>query len=86
MPEECRAAKHLRRNLKKLFKTNLAGKKLITFAHSPDPNKNLWIRKRIEALIAPTKIRPVASIGYTGNPQDNIYKTLGTAITEQTIR
>jgi menaquinone-dependent protoporphyrinogen IX oxidase len=85
-PEECRAAKHLRRNLKKLFKMNLKDKKLITFAHSPDPEKNQWVRRRIEALIAPSRNKLIASIGYTGNPKENLDQALKTAITEQTIK
>jgi menaquinone-dependent protoporphyrinogen IX oxidase len=86
LPEECRAAKHLRRNLKKLFKMNLNGKRLITFTNSSDPEKNQWVRKRIETLMAQTKIKPIASIGYTGKSQDNLDQTLKSAITEQTIK
>jgi flavodoxin len=84
--EECRAPKKLRRNIKKLFKINLKGKKLITFTHSADPEKNEWIRKRIETLIAPTKIKPIATVGYAGKHPDNIDDTLRTAITEQIIK
>jgi flavodoxin len=84
--EECRAPKKLRRNIKKLFKMNLKDKKLITFTQSADPEKNDWIHKRIENLMAPTKIKPVATVGYAGKPPDNLDNTLKTAIQEQTIK
>jgi menaquinone-dependent protoporphyrinogen IX oxidase len=83
--EECRAPKLLRRHLKKLFKMNLNGKKLITFTQSADPEKNRWIRKRLEAFIAPTDIKPIAFIGYSGQPLDDLDQTIRTIITEQTI-
>jgi menaquinone-dependent protoporphyrinogen IX oxidase len=85
-PEECRSPKLLRRHIKKLFKMNLKDKKLIIFTHSVDPEKNEWIRKRIEALIAPTKIKLIATVGYTGKPPDNLGDALSTAITEQSAR
>ncbi len=84
--EECRAPKLLRKNIKKLFKMNLEDKKLITFTHSADPEKNQWIRKRFETLMAPTKIKPIASVGYTGKPPTNLNDTLRRAITEQIIK
>jgi menaquinone-dependent protoporphyrinogen IX oxidase len=84
--EECRAPKKLRKNIKKLFKMNLKDKKLITFTYSADPEKNKWIHKRIEDLMAPTKIKPVATVGYTGKPSDNLDNTLRTAIGEQIIK
>ena len=86
LPEECRSAKHLRRNMKKLFKMNLEDKKLITFANSTDPEKNQWVRERIETLAAPTKVKLIASISYMGKPQDNLDQTLRTTITEKTIK
>jgi len=79
--EECRGPKLLRRHLKKLFKMDLRGKKLITFTYSPDPEKNQWIKKRILTLMAPTKINPTATIGYSGKPTDNIDEVIRTAIT-----
>jgi menaquinone-dependent protoporphyrinogen IX oxidase len=83
--EECRAPKLLRRNIKKLFKMNLKDKKLITFATSTEPEKHEWVRKRIEALIAPTGIKPIASIGYAGKTPDNLDAILATTIKEQMI-
>jgi menaquinone-dependent protoporphyrinogen IX oxidase len=84
--EECRAPKLLRRNLKKLFKMDLRSKKLITFTYSADPEKNEWIRKRFEALTTPTKIKPIVSIGYSGEIPDNLEEIIRTAITEQIIK
>jgi flavodoxin len=77
---ECRAPKKLRKRLKKLFKMDLSDKKLITFASSADSTKNEWIYKRIENLIAPTKIKLVTSIGCVGKPQDNFDTTLKQAL------
>lgn len=84
--EECRAPKLLRRHLKKLFKMDLKSKKLITFAYSADPEKIQWINKRIETLIAPTKIKPTASIGYSGKPTDSLDEAIKTAIAGQSIK
>jgi menaquinone-dependent protoporphyrinogen IX oxidase len=84
--EECRAPKLLRRHLKKLFKMDLKDKKLITFTHSADPEKNQWISKRMEVLMAPTRIKPIASISHSGKPDDILEETIRTKIMEQAIR
>lgn len=84
--EECRAPKLLRRHIKKLFTMDLKGKKLITFANSPEPERLEWVRGRIEVLMAPTEIAPVASIGSVGKPSENLDVALKTKIQEQTIK
>jgi flavodoxin len=86
IPEECRAAKHLGKRIKKLSKMNLRDKKLITFADSPYKEKNKWIRERIETMMVPTKISPIVSVGYISKTPDSLDEIIRTSITEQVIK
>jgi flavodoxin len=83
---ECRGAKKLRKKLKKLFAMDLAGKKLITFANSADPTKHDAVCRRIESLMAPTKIKPIASIGCGNELPDNFDAILKTAVQEHMFK
>mgnify|MGYP006270724063 CR=1 FL=1 len=77
---ECQAPKKLRKRLKKLFKMDLSDKKLITFASSADSTKHERICKRIEDVIAPTRIKLVTSVECVGKPEDNFDTTLKQAL------